>query len=478
MTGGVRRADSPGGGWPRRRIGGGGFTLLVALVALVAGCTGGDEADFSFDNRPVGVLEDSASLADRDDLNVLFIVIDTLRADHLGSYGYERDTSPVMDYFAATGVRFDHHRAQSSWTKASMASLWTSLYPQRVDVLTHRDTVTSQAQMPAEIFREHGYYTVGIWRNGWVAPNFGFRQGFDIYMTPNPQQAPAEMRRRPIAGRIDGTDIDAIFAATEFMRVNQDRRFFLYMHLMDVHQYISIEETAIFGTTFEDAYDNSIRWVDQQVGEVLAQLFRLDLAKRTLVFIVSDHGEAFGEHGIEGHARDLHHEVTNTPWIIGFPFQLEAGVVFEQPTQNVDVAPTLLELTGLPLPDPSDGRSRASWLRGAFAPDFPDRDFAHLDRTWGRTNQDPDPIVAVRDGDYRLVHDVNHPERDLLYDVRSDQTETVDIARNSPSILHNLRSTALEYLEQDPAFEGGAPEIELDAMSLRQLRALGYSIED
>ncbi|MEM9174229.1 MAG: sulfatase [Myxococcota bacterium] len=454
-----------------------GFGIALCAVFTV-GCNEGNGDAFWFDNRPVGQLEDSATLKDRDDLNVVFILIDTLRADHLGSYGYERDTSPVMDYFAATGVRFDRHRAQSTWTKASMASLWTSLYPQRIDVLTHRDTVTGAASMPAEIFRDAGFYTVGIWRNGWVAPNFGFRQGFEIYMTPNPRQAPAEMRRRPVAGRIDGTDIDAIFAATEFLRVNQDRRFFLYIHLMDVHQYISNEDTAIFGTSFEDGYDNSIRWEDFQVGEVFAQLFRLDLAKKTLVFIVSDHGEAFGEHGIEGHARDLHHEVTNTPWIIAFPFKLEPGTVFQQPTQNVDVVPTLLDLVGLPLQDPTDGRSRAPWLRGEFAPDFPDRDFAQLDRTWGRTKADPDPIVALRDGNYRLLHDVNHPELDRLYDVGSDRVESTDIAEDSPGILKTLRSTVLEYLEQPPAFEGGAPEIELDEMSLRQLRALGYSIED
>ena len=453
--------------------------LLCAMAAAAIACDGGTNADdYAFDNRPVGVLEDSATLKNRDDLNVIVILIDTLRADHLGSYGYERDTSPALDYFAATGVRFARHRAQSTWTKASMASLWTSLYPQRIDVLTHKDTVTGHATLPAEIFAEGGFYTAGIWRNGWVAPNFGFRQGFDIYMTPNPRQAPAEMRSRPIAGRIDGTDIDAIFAATEFLRVNQDRRFFLYVHLMDVHQYISNEETAIFGTSFEDAYDNSIRWEDQQVGEIFAQLFRLDLAKKTVVFVVADHGEAFGEHGLEGHARDLHHETTFTPWIIAFPFKMESGTVFEQPTQNIDVFPTLLELVGLPAQDPSDGKSRAAWLRGEFAPDFPDRDFAQLDRTWGQASQDPDPIVAVRDGRYRLLHDVNKPELDLLYDVESDRVESVNIAKASPGILNTLRATAAEYLEQPPAFEGGAPEIELDEMSLRQLRALGYSIED
>lgn len=475
MAAAPRRAETRFGSAAR------GVALAVSLGAsalLIVGCGGDQTLDYSFDTRPIGQLSDSATLADRDDLNVVFILIDTLRADHMSSYGYERETTPVMDYLAATGVRFDRHRAQSTWTKTSMASLWTSLYPQRADVLTHRDAVSEEARMPAEVFRDNGYYTVGIWRNGWVAPNFGFRQGFEIYLTPVPRQAPDAMRTRPVAGRIDGTDIDGIFAAGEFLRVNQDRRFFLYVHLMDVHQYITIEEAALFGTSFEDSYDNAVRWEDQQVGEILNQLFRLDLAKKTLVMIVADHGEAFGEHGIEGHARDLHHEVTNTPWIIGFPFQLEEGVVFEHPTQNVDVMPTLFDLVGFEPPDPTDGKSRARWMTDGFTPDFPDRDYAHLDRTWGRTQQDPDPIVAVRDGGYRLIHDVNDPKRDLLYDVRSDRAETVDIASQSPAILNTLRETAQEYLAKEPAWEGGAPEIELDEMSLRQLRALGYSIEE
>lgn len=458
-----------------------GWRAALALlgVAVASGC--GDpagEIDLSFDNRPVGTEADIAKLAERDDVNVLFILIDTLRADRLSSYGYERPTSPVLDYVAATGLRFARHRAQSTWTKTSMASLWTSLYPQRTDVLTHKDAVSPEARMPAEVFSDAGFFTVGIWRNGWVAPNFGFNQGFDIYLTPKPQQAPKAMRTKPIAGRINGTDIDAVYAATDFMRVNQDRRFFLYVHLMDVHQYITIEETALFGTSYSDAYDNSIRWEDEQVGEILAELYRLDMAKKTLVVIVSDHGEAFGEHGTEGHARDVHHEVTNTPFIIGFPFRLDPGMVVEHPTQNVDVLPTVYELLGMAPPVVTDGKSRAGWLLGNHTPDFPDRDFAHLDRTWGQTSKDPDPVVAVREGGFRLIHNVNKPDKDTLYDVKSDRSESIDIASDEPGILNTLRKTVQDYLNLESPWEGGAPEIELDEMSLRQLRALGYSIED
>jgi arylsulfatase len=448
--------------------------LLSGWVWL--GCT--EIVQDDFDTRPVGTLEDVAKLADRDDLNVVFILIDTLRSDRLSGYGYERATSPVMDYFASTGLRFAEHRAQSSWTKTSMASLWTGLYPQRTDVLTHKDTVADAAMLPAEIFQEAGFKTFGIWRNGWVAPNFGFNQGFDYYLTPKARLAPSALRRKPIAGRIEGTDIDGIYAGVEFLRANQDNRFFLYMHLMDVHQYISTEETALFGSSYSDAYDNSIRWTDEQIGEFMAQMYRLGLQDRTMVVIASDHGEAFGEHGSEGHARDVHYEVVATPFLISFPFKLEPGLVIDHPTENVDVFPTVFDLVGLESPAGLDGKSRAGWLVGDRTGDAVVTGFAHLDRSWGQPSEPSKPVIGVREGSYRLIHDVNDPKQDRLFDLGSDLGEFSNIAAQLPETVAKLQDRANLYLQGETPWEGGAPEIELDELHLRQLRALGYSIED
>ena len=311
-----------------------------------------------------------------------------------------------------------------------------------------------------------------------MAPNFGFDQGFEIYQSPRGRQAPAALLRKPVAGRIDGTDIDAIFSGVEYMRANLDRRFFLYMHLMDIHQYVSTESTAIFGNTYSDAYDNSILWTDEQVGIIFAELFRLGIGDRTVVVIVSDHGEAFGEHGSEGHARDVHHEVVNTPFLISFPFKLEPGILIEAQTENIDVWPTLLDLFGLPIPEESDGTSRTNWLVGDRLAEGEDVGFAHLDRSWGKPSEPSSPIVGVREGPFRLIHDVNNPELDQLYDLRSDKSELQQINDRYRDKLLALQQRAEDYLNQSTPWEGGAPTIELDAMHLRQLRALGYSIED
>ena len=189
------------------------------------------------DGRPEGTLEDVAALHERSDLNVMFILIDTLRADRLGTYGYERDTSPTLDRLAASGVRFDRHLSQSSWTKASMASLWMGLNPKRTGITRFDDTIPEQAVTAAELFREAGFLTAGVYRNGWVAPTFGFDQGFEVYMRPASRQlAPAVRAANPtLSAR--GTDEDVVGAAIEFLRVHGQKRWFLYLHLIDVHGY-------------------------------------------------------------------------------------------------------------------------------------------------------------------------------------------------------------------------------------------------
>src|SRR5690606_4753589 len=249
------------------------------------------------------------SLRERGHLNVIFVLIDTLRADHLGAYGYHRDTSPTIDELARFGVRFARARAQSSWTKASLASLWLARYPAATGVTRFSHAIGDGATLPAEVFRAAGHRTGGIYRNGWVAANFGFAQGFELYLRPTPRQLPpgAVQRGQRHGGfQLPGTDLDATEAALEFMRSHAHRPFFLYVHYMDVHQYLYEEHHALFGTSYVDAYDNAIRWTDTNVAMLVAELDALGLADDTLLVIASDHGEAFGEHGLEGHAKDVY----------------------------------------------------------------------------------------------------------------------------------------------------------------------------
>lgn len=453
--------------------------VFVGLYAL------GYIAITNADPRPRGSVYHIRALRQRDDVNVLFILTDTLRADRLSAYGYERDTSPTFDYMSSTGLRFARHLAQSSWTKCSMASLWTGLYPQRTKILRASHAAPEEAVMPAEIFLEAGFRTAGIWRNGWVAPNFGFGQGFEVYDRPIPSRIEPYLRVQNPHIKLEGTDNDSFDAAVEFLRAHGHERWFLYLHLMDVHQYLYDTRNALFGSAYSDIYDNSIRHTDEIIGRLLTHLVNEGLLDKTLVVLASDHGEAFSERGIEGHAREVFRETTEVPLVIGFPFQLDPGIVVETRSQNVDIWPTVLDLLGLPeLPD-TDGRSLVSEIV-ASAGDSPLEDdtpgFAHLERGWARKEYPSRPAVSVVSGPYRYVlqkgaDESADPTRESLFDASTDPLERTNILEERPDVAREMRLLAEQYLASSPPPWGSGPiNVEIDEMEAGQLRALGYAV--
>lgn len=452
---------------------------LLALVLVVAALLSQLQLG---SGRPSGTARDLLALRGRDDLNVVFIVIDTLRADHLSSYGYERPTSPNLDALAASGIRFASVESQSSWTKASMASLWLGAYPERTGVTRYSHAIPPEATLPAEILSKAGFVTAGIWRNGWVAENFGFAQGFDLYQRPAPARTPERMQRRtPSSHPLLGTDLDATESALEFLRSRGHERFLLYVHYMDVHQYLYDQSSALFGVEYVDAYDNAIHWVDRNVAVLVNGLAERDLLDETVIAVVSDHGEAFFEHGTEGHARNLYREVTETPWILVPPFRLSPGIVVAETVRNVDVWPTLLDLLGLNRLPSAEGRSALPLILAAGgaaeAPEWEPTAFAQLDQTWGQTTSPHRPIISVREGPYRLIRRVGPKPGAELFDRRSDPLEQYDIASERPEHVARLGARVDEFLAQPEAPWGEAPEVEVEELRLNQLRALGYVIE-
>ena len=461
-----------------------GLAALIGMALVAGGLYRFAVRGADGDPRPRGALEDLLALRERSDLNVLFILVDTLRADRMGAYGYERDTSPNLDALAASGIRFAQQISQSSWTKCSMASLWTGLYPIRTRVLRAYDVLSPEARMPAEVFREAGFRTAGIWRNGWIAPNFGFSQGFEIYLSPRSQRrAEARMRRRENPNfSLEGDDADILNSAFEFLRAQGHELWFLYLHMMDVHQYAYSEDTALFGTGYSDYYDNAVRCVDSLLGHLFDELTQRGLRERTVIVFSSDHGEAFGEHGGEGHARDVYGEVTQTPWIVSLPFRLEPGIVVESRSENIDLWPTVLELLGLPPLADVDGESLVPQVLAAAGGEAePDADgvaFAEIDQVWGKTREKPRPMVAVNQGRWRLIHRARMPERSELYDKWDDPLEQRDLAAEHPEVSADLDERASAYLESPPPPWGeGTTTIELDEVQMNQLRALGYGVQ-
>ncbi len=455
------------------------YFALAGVVFVVAVLS---QFEIHLPSRPVGNVEDVRQLRERDDVNVVFVLIDTLRADRLGAYGYERDTTPTIDMLTRTGIRFSHVQAQSSWTKCSMASLWTGRYPRRTGVLRFPDVIAASATTAPEVFNAAGFRVGGIYRNGWVENNFGFAQGFHLYVKPLPSQTADRFQHGnpSLARPIMGSDLDVTDSAREFIRSNAHERFFLYLHYMDLHQYLYETDTAdvTFGTGLSDAYDNSLRWTDRNFGAVGAELEQAGRLDRTLIVIASDHGEAFYEHGLEGHARNLYREVTETPLILLLPFRLENELVVDTPVQNVDLWPTVLDMLGLdPLPD-SDGRSLMPLIAAAAEGSSEAVDalaarssYAELDQTWGKGDRSH-TIVALVDGDYRFIHHEKAPERPELYHHATDPSEQTNLAEQQPELVASFRQRAEAYLASSQEWE--VPTVELDAMRINQLRALGY----
>jgi arylsulfatase A-like enzyme len=359
-----------------------------------------------------------------------------------------------------------------------MASLWTATFPMNNGMVRYDDVLPAEAVLPAEIFREAGFRTAGIWRNGWVAPNFGFDQGFEFYVNPRPGRERARLQRgNPSTAAVQGNDEDVTTSAFEFLESYGRERFFLYLHFMDLHQYVYDDKAEQFGTSYSDVYDQSVNWSDRLIGAILAKLDEVGAVQRTLVVVASDHGEAFLEHGFEGHARNLYQEVTHVPLVIALPFRLPRGIRVETPASNVDIWPTVLDLVGLPPLPGVDGRSLVPAILAAASGEgdggSPRPIFAHLDRRWGRSDEASNPLVSVTEGSLRLLWPSLEPESVELYDLSTDPRET----RNLAAELDRLTQTAKSHVEGAAIPWGKEPgQVELDELRLNQLRALGYVV--
>lgn len=332
--------------------------------------------------------------------NVILISLDTLRADHLGTYGYERNTSPNLDRLAGNGLVFEQAMSASHWTLPSHAALLTGKDPVALGVLDSADTLSSRFETLAEEFDAEGWHTaafVGSSPSSYIGARRGFDQGFDVYEhLPVPHRG---LDAHLLLGlsKLWYKQVDhAIGAATHqvdlvarWLESRPDAPFFLFLHLFDVHsdanclpyeapgeyegRFISDPRLDFTGChpsglcasellmayatgdldgrpspseiqRMIDLYDGGIAYTDAEVGRLLELLDRHGLREDTVIAITSDHGEAFWEHGVPLH-RDLHRENLHVPLILegpGVPASRSGTVV-----QNLDVGPTLLELAGL-----------------------------------------------------------------------------------------------------------------------------------
>jgi arylsulfatase A-like enzyme len=317
---------------------------------------------------------------------VILISLDTLRADRLAAYGAYRRTTPQIDAFARDAVVFTDTWSVRPETSGSHMSIFTSLFPSEHGVTSFINSPSPAIELLAERLRREGYLTRAYTEDGGVWANAGFARGFSAY---------AERRSADFVYR---GEADATFAdGTRWVEAHVDRTFFLFLHTYQVHSPYSppADYRALFadvpgreppGTRqFALAYDQEARYLDDHVGPFLATLARLGLSDRTIVIILSDHGEEFGEHGRMGHGRTLHQEVLRVPLVIAAPGLLAPAQV-TTPTSLLDVAPTVLDLLDLAATPEHRGislrpRTRAVASGGAIDPAAAARPiFSEVDR--------------------------------------------------------------------------------------------------
>ena len=319
--------------------------------------------------------------------NVVLISIDSLRADHLHSYGYPRSTSPNLDRVAKQGALFENVIAESSWTLPTHVSMLTGLSSDVHGV--ERDELRLGREVPrlASRLREEGYRTKGIYSGPYLDPIFGFGVGFDeyeaAYGAPGSEDLEREsqevgawrsvMREANQRSHRTITSPELTKKAIEFVGRDSNEPFFLFLHYFDVHyDYIPTEslwrefdpdyEGDLSGENFRNnpaihpdmdptdlahliaLYDAEIRFTDEHIGYLFDALERNGLTERTLLIVTADHGEEFFEHGGKGHRRTLFDEVLKVPLLLRLPNQVPAGLRVSSQVRHIDLMPTILSL--------------------------------------------------------------------------------------------------------------------------------------
>lgn len=334
--------------WTDRRI------PLDAAALAKAPCTVTFESARDFWVGPCEIVTGVQSKPD-----VLIVLLDALRADHLGCYGYARATSPEIDALARDSVRCMHAIAQASWTRPSVASLFTSTYPSTHGAVDRHLMMRPGLPTLGQSLRTAGYETYAFMTNPLCLPLWGIGTEFD--------------RCLELIGEHYKRDDRVLDMVADWLEYTAGHPSFVYVHLVGTHNpYTAISP---FDARFDspnpdtrqktiDEYDEGIAFSDAQVGELLRGLREKGRYDNTLIVLMADHGEQIYEHGVWGHGQSLYTEELRVPLLVKLPGSAHAGTRCDDLLEVIDIAPTILEAVGLP-PEPRfQGTSFLPSVRG------------------------------------------------------------------------------------------------------------------
>ncbi|HEY8515600.1 MAG TPA: sulfatase [Candidatus Binatia bacterium] len=438
--------------------------------------------------------------------NVVLYVTDTLRADHLSAYGYQRKTSPHLDALAARGTLFWNAYATGPSTLHSLPSLFTSRLASTLGA-----GIRAAPWTLAELFRRAGYRTGGFQANPWVSGALGFGRGFDRYAVFEERDAHGKQVRVPAERLHD--------AALQWLREDEGHPFFLFVQNLDVHMpydppepfrtrfhsaelpaeprvrrrqpiaYVelqrlferAVEEHATTDVPLVDLYDGAIAYVDHEIGKLVATLEELGVLDETILLLTSDHGEALGnlDDGTHAHGHSLYEPLVRVPMILVRP-DVARPVRVTEPVSLLDVAPTLAALAGLPVPADAQGRSLVTPYGEAGPPPTVGEllalpSTARMRDTLAAGETSPVSAWFARHGPWKAIAT---PERIDLFHLPTDPFETEDRSAELPVTAAYLASSRCRVLPTRKPPSAVEREAGLDEEQVRDveqaLRTLGY----
>jgi arylsulfatase A-like enzyme len=450
---------------------------------------------------------------------VILIQADTLRRDHLGLYGYERETAPTLRRIAGEGTMFANYTTQATWTKVSTPTLMTSLYPSSHGVADFFDSLPASANTLADSFRNAGFATLSfssvLFTGQFTHLHKGFEELHEDGSVANPESSK--------------TAREFIDRLTTWLETHRDGPFFVFLHVFDPHdpyepsapynalwadpakkeehqrqskevkKFIKDPLRKQFGMPARDElkkagfdanayiqydegwYDGSIRAMDVEIARLTERLRTLGLDDNTLLVFLSDHGEEFHDHGYMFHGQTVYGELTQTPLIVRWPAGLPKGRVVNDVVQTIDVFPTLLELNGIAPPAGIQGQSLVPLLTGQGQ--WKTRP-ALSEKAKTASAGAPPPLdtesFAIVDGGWKLIHNTARHDGDPefeLYDFVKDPLNHTNVAADHADVVARL-GKELDGWHQMAVAAKLKPDSEtsksLTPAQLQRLRSLGY----
>lgn len=395
--------------------------------------------------------------------NVILITIDTTRADRMGFLGSDRGLTPNLDAVAKQGIVFTHAYSHVPLTSPSHATILTGTYPQFNHVSDLGDAIGKEIPYLPAILHQNGYATAAFVGGAVLDPKGaapGFDRGFDSYDAGFHEQSFGESRYDSVERR--GSSV--IDHAIAWLAKHPRRPVFLWVHLYDPHDPYDPPEP--FKTKFAaNPYEGEIAYTDANVGRLLDELRKRGIYDNSVIAVMADHGEAFGEHGEREHGIFLYDETIHVPLLLKLPAQHNAGTRVDERAGLADVAPTILQTLKIVVPPQMQGTPLNSAI--AHTPEVADRsiyaesEYAHIAYGWA-------VLRSWRSGKYLYVQ---APKREL-YDQASDPGALKNLAPEAAAVADTLSSQLDDFHRKTSA--AATAKAGVDPQAAENLRALGY----